>query len=432
MKQLKLFFAIMVLPIVAISSEPFRDPFVVLRVQGTEYQPGSEITVRPGERIVVEAILMGGRRDYCMYPEKYANIGRTTIVEQTGENVMSFNVAGGEHRGVWKLLSEKATFTSGKGVMISSQKSSSGFERSALIEVPKSGLAKVFLRVNAETNWNYTRWGPAGKNERTEGDSGSSLFNLVILAEDGVWFSSANIVAKGKENFRIRNHISRVQEFYDLISENLQKKNTAGAQMHVQNLKTYVNEVNQAIDEAKKEDPSFECEVTFVGLPTDIPMEHLNNFRIMAGKWVELHSISGGNVSQINNTLLRIQDTFTANILKSVIKNYVNWGTSIPTSWEDMTTLYDPKNIFVPLDLPRKILSWTEEAEKDASILKNQVQNIKMLSELREFYLDRMERSVEERKEIEKLIKDLSHNESYHNDLKSFFQGLSWASWKGR
>jgi len=74
------------------ASIPPRTPFVVLRVDGTDYKAGSEIKVRQGERIIVEAVLMGGKRDYGSNPNTYANVGRNTVVLSQGENGMSFQI----------------------------------------------------------------------------------------------------------------------------------------------------------------------------------------------------------------------------------------------------------------------------------------------------------------------------------------------------
>ncbi|HQL70097.1 MAG TPA: hypothetical protein PLA77_04655, partial [Bacteroidales bacterium] len=96
---------------------------------------------------------------------------------------------------------------------------------------------------------------------------------------------------------------------------------------------------------------------------------------------------------------------------------------------EDVFTLYDPKNIFTPLDLPRKVMGWYEEAEKDASILKNQANSVKNLSELRTFYQTRMDNFVKERQAIVDMIKDLKPVEDFNTTMQSYMQGQKIVKW---
>jgi hypothetical protein len=123
---------------------------------------------------------------------------------------------------------------------------------------------------------------------------------------------------------------------------------------------------------------------------------------------------------------------FSANVLRSVFKNYINWGTSIPTGAEDLLSIYDPNNIFGPVDLPRKFLGFYEEANNDASILQNQVRTIKLLSELRKFYEEKMTNSTTERRELFKIINDLKPLEEKDSALRTYFSSLGWAKFRSR
>ena len=413
-------------------TEPPRKPFVVIRVNGTEYSENAEINVRQGERIKVEAVLLGGKRDYCSNPNKYANVGKNTVIETSGENGMSFNINGGQFRGDWQLTSETAKFTSGEKVKIELVTTNQKVQREAYLQIPQGDYSKVFLKVQSQTKWHYVRNTPAGKTEQDETNEGTATFYLVIKQESGSWYSSANIIAKGKEDFSIRNKLDDIQRFYKLIEDYLKKKDFKNADMQIGNLKNSISSVKKLIDEKKQKDPSFTCEVTFVGLPTDISMEHLNKLNAMSLKWKENYDISQANAMKINEMLLNTQMQFSANVLRSVFKNYINWGTSIPTGAEDILTIYDPNNIFGPIDIPRKIMSWYTEAEEDAGILKDQATAIKNMSELREFYLDRTKRFVDERKKLTEIINELKPVETKNNELKSYFSGLGWAKWRAK
>lgn len=401
------------------AAEPPRTPFIILKVDGVEYQAGAEIEVRMGEKITVEAILNGGRRDYCSNPQKYANIGANTVVESQGENGMSFIVNQGQFRGDWKLISEKATFKSGPEITIV-PKSSGIQQRHAEVEFKRGQYSKIFFKVNSEALWHYVRLTPAGKTEKDETDIAEATFYFVVKTEEGVWFSSPNVKATGQEDLSVRSNLTRIQESYDRIETAVTEGKYSVAQMHFGNLRTSVEELRKLIADARKKDSKYQCEVLLIGLPTDKALEHSAKLNEYSGKLRQSFDICTENVQRINPLLLNTQMVLSYNILKSVVKNYINWGTSIPTSIEDMLTLYDPNNIIAPIDLPRKVLGWYEEAENDASILKNQANNIKNLSVLRDHYQSRIDGFVSERKAVTDVINKLKPAADLHKEMEAW------------
>lgn len=406
------------------ATEPMRDPFIELKINGVTYIPGDRIEIRSGERFTAEAILMGGRRDYCMDPQTYANIGRNTVIETSGMNGMSFNINSGQFRGKWSLVSEKAEFSSASGVKITQAPASGDIQRTATIEVVDDRYGEVFLRVNSTTEWYYVRNTPGGQTEENETDTGSDSFTIVITKEEGVWFSSNNLSVKGDEDFSVRNSLDQIQRFYDLIEKCLIDKNYSCANMHHQNLIGAVQDLNNAIARAKENNPSFECEVTFIGAPSDVPMEHLNKIRAAKNQWRDMYFISQENSSNINEMLLNTQMTFSANVLRSVFKNYIDWGSGLPTGFMDIVTMHDPNNIFGALSLPTQLLDFYSTAVDDASILENQATTIRHLSELREFYLKRMESSVGELRELHKITTELKPVEDFHLKISDYIKSL--------
>lgn len=414
-----LFLAVFLISIVANAGIPPRDPFVVLRVNGVEYKANAEIKVRSGERIQVEAILMGGKRDYCSNPQTYANMGKNTVILSQGENGMSFDINQGQFRGDWKLSSEKATFASGPEVAITPITNGT-VQRSANVEFKPGNYQKVFFKVNSTTNWHYVRNTPAGRQEQDETYTGTATFYFVIELEDGEWFSTNNVKAVGKEDFSIRNNLDRIQEFYNLIEKALLAKNWSSAQMQWGNLKNSIGELKSNIDKAKDKDPLFKCDISLIGLPSDLTMKHIADLKIMSEKWKESYLICSGNAQEINKMLLDKKMNFSANILRSVFKNYISWGTSIPTSAPDLLTQYDPSGAFTALDLPRKVMGWYEDAQKDASILKDQAGSIKQMNALLSFYEKRRDNYIEERKAIIGILFDLKPAETLNSEMKSY------------
>lgn len=435
MKSYKLFLSFLMIVLytwVANAAEPVRKTYVVVTVNGTEYQPEQEIIVRPGEKIIISAKMQGGKRDYCSMPEKYANIGRTTVIESKSEDGMSFHTGEGQFRGVWNLSSEIASYKSDQSVKIEMKQSNLGKTTDAFVQVPTSGFSKIFIKVKVETNWHYVRNTPGGKHEEDLKNEGESTFYLKIEGDAGAWYNSANISVVGEDNFSVRNNLDEIQRLYGEIANNLKQKDFPSAESNLENLKGAISNLKTTIEDQKNKNPNFQCDVTFIGLPTNLIMQDVQKFQLLADKWKEMYLISQTNVSQINNMLLNVQNGFSANVLRSVFKNYINWGTSIPTGAFDLLTIYDPNNVLGPVDLPRKVMGWWEDANNDAGILKNQVQSIKMLSQLRKFYLEKMEKNTDERKQFFKVINELKPAKMMHESTKIYMSSLPYAKWKNR
>jgi hypothetical protein len=134
----------------------------------------------------------------------------------------------------------------------------------------------------------------------------------------------------------------------------------------------------------------------------------------------------------LNKMLLDKETSFTANVLKSVFKNYINWGTSIPTSVPDLLTLYDPKGLFTALDLPRKTMEWWEAAENDAGILKDQVNTIQQLNSLLKFYETRRDNFTTERQALVDIINSLKPVEEMHAEMGAYIKSVGSVKYADR
>ncbi|MBP8992328.1 MAG: hypothetical protein ACOX0V_01420 [Bacteroidales bacterium] len=406
------------------ASIPPRTPFVVLRVDGTDYKAGSEIKVRQGERIIVEAVLMGGKRDYCSNPNTYANVGRNTVVLSQGENGMSFQINNYQFTGDWKLTEEKANFSSGPEVKIKSL-GSGNMQRKVELEFTRGYYSKVFLKVNSTTKWHYTRKTPGGKTEDNETNTGSATFYFLVETTDSEWYSSNNIKATGQEDLSVRNNLDRIQKYYDAIEKAMLEKNWSSAETQWGNLKTSLGELKTNIDRAKQKNENYECEITLYNLPSTLSMKHVEDLKIMAQSWKDCWEICSENVLTIKDDLLSNKTVFTNNVMKSIFKNYISWSGQLPTSASSILTLYDPKGIFTALDLPNNIIEWYTDAQNDASILKNQVNNMKLLNQLHDFYKAKMDNSINERRALLNILQDLKPAIELHNKMGQYISGVS-------
>ncbi len=419
--------------IFSFAADPVRKPFVELSINGQTIAPGQKAEVRPGEKVKVTAVLRGGKRDYCSMPEKYANMGKTTEILSKGDDGMFFTVQGGsQFRGEWTLGKETASFSSSGEVVVEPLPLQGVKQTEAFITLPKSGLGQTFLKVNVSTLWKYKRTTPAGTTNTEEENSGEDTFYLVLSGATGSWYSSENMVVSGTENASIRNKLDQVQQFYKEIETALRANNMSAAQMHIANLKNSLNSLKAEIERQKRENSSFECEVLLLGSPTDLSMDHLNKLQKLGDLWKTQYDISQANTLKINQILLNKQMSLTNNVLKSVIKNYIDWANPIPSDWTDLIEMHNPSHMLGIATLPVKALSWVTEARDDASVLKDQVMGIQLLSELRTFYQNRLAKSVDERKLIINTQNSLLPIKALDAQLKGYFSGLSWLKWTSK
>lgn len=407
------------------------DPFIELSVNGKIYKDGDKIEARPGERLKVIASIQGGRRYYCSMPEKYANIGPTTQIVSKGEDGMFFTVQGGtQFRGEWKLANETITFSSSGEVVVETLPQQGVKQTEAFVTLPKSGISQTYLVVRANALWKYQRTTPAGTTNQEEENKAEARFTLVLSNTADGWYSSENIVATGSEDFSVRNKLDQVQRFYKEIETALQAKNFNAARMHVGNLQTSVNSLKTEIDRKKNENPKFECNVTFIGSPTDLTMEHLGILQKMSDHWKNEFMIAQEGSQKVNSLLLNKQMSLTNNIMKSVMKNYIDWYQVMPNNIGDIVFYYEPTRPLSPFTYPLNILDWYSNSLEDASVLKDQAQGVSMLRQLQTFYDQRRSNTINERKQFVDLVNALSPAKPIDTQLKGYLGGLGWAKWK--
>jgi hypothetical protein len=406
------------------AAKPMPKPHVELSVKGAKHKAGAVVDVRLGEKTRVSARVMGGRRAWCMHPHTYANVGRRMVITSNHENGLSFTINNGQFRGDWTLKSEKATFSAGRGVKVKRVS-----DREADLEFPDEGVGETYVKVTVKARWHYVRHTPAGRRAKDEDQEATGTFRFKIGTSAGSWYSSRNLVATGTEDFRVRGRLDYIQRFFNEIEAAAKKRDVAAAKRILSRLKIEVKSLEEAIREQKAKGKGT-CKVTIMGSPLGQVLADIKKLEIMTRKWKDLAVIATGNAQKINGMLHKTQMTFSANILRSVFKNYINWGTSVPTGAEDMLTVYDPNNRLAPFDLPRKFMGWWEAANKDSSILKNQARTIKILSELRTFYLKKMEDAVAEKRTLHTVLNQLKPAKGIHKQWAGFIRGRQGVRWK--
>lgn len=396
-------------------------PFVRLWVNGAAQAPGAKIPGRPGERLRLEAKVYGGRRAWCMEPQRYANVGRNTVIEASGEDGLSFTTGPG-FRGIWKLQSETAAWY---GQLASDLKADAS-GRTAVVTVP-ARPGSYQLRAKVTATWHYDRFSQGNHVEQTEKNEAEGSYTLLVEEAAGTWFSSANLVASGTPDDDLRFRLQSLQERFDAMAQQLVDGKVALAEANLNGLRETLATIRGRLEQLRREKPGFSCTITIIGSPADKAQRRLDALRKMADQWRAMHAIVTGNAQRINGQLLNTQMVFTNNILKSVVKNYIDWGSGIP----------GPNDLFgaVPFNLqalvvPSNVLDWYGNAQEDASILRNQALTMQRLGQLREFYLERAEAFVGESRKIREALDEARPVEALASRLQAILSGTGFASWK--
>ena len=394
-------------------------PFLYLFINNVRYENNAKITLRAAEKVELKVMVFGGRRAWCMEPLRYANIGKNTKIISNGEDNLEYTIPP-DFKGVWTVVEEKAEWY---GQLTSDLKPEAGKNTAELTTPKKKGEYK--LNIKASAKWHYKRFAQGIVKEQDEVNEASADFTIIV-DEGDAWFTSANISASGDSDPDLKFRFETLQSRYDLISGQIIDGKFDLAKSNVTGFKENLKEVKNSLEEIKKGKKNFFCKISLYGSPSDKGTKKLNALKKLFDDYKKVHSIVNGNAQEINKILLKNQMNFSNNILKSIVKNYIDWGSGIPQPNDLFGAV--PYNL-AALTIPANLMDWYGNAMEDASILKNQAMTIKKLSELREFYLKRAKEVIEESKKVKEEIDKNKSIESLTTEFKTILSSQSWAKW---
>lgn len=239
------------------------------------------------------------------------------------------------------------------------------------------------------------------------------------------WFSSRYILASGAETFRLRSALERLDRYMTEAGENLLSGRYEQARRQIDTIRAEIDDLHRSL-------PSGDAgsRITFRGLPTDDAVIRRLRLQFMMAKWKEAYTIVNAALDQVQRELADLRNILSANVFKSIIKNYISWSNSIPTDIESGIAGYSTATGL--LDLPRGFLGWYEESQKDAGILNDQFRKKRALEELERFYEGKREYIIQQRREAADLLKavDRSPLMALDRTLQTEFAGLGWAPWR--
>jgi hypothetical protein len=391
--------------------QPARKPFIQLTVDGKPIKSGEVLTVVPGQKLTVGAEMEGGRRDFCKFPDIYADIAGTAQILSRGKDGLVYQLSGVKSE--WKLLDEIVLFTGDKFVKVNP-----GAKKSiAEITLSNTQFSQSFLKVNINAKWQFSQNDKIHQEENVA----EAMVYFKVSGTSDEWFSTRNVKANGVKNEQVQEKLVAVQAKCDSIESNIYKLKFPAVQQLIKGLQSDVNEVKLAIEEVKKNNPAYQTKIVFVGLPTDNTFSNLSTFALIKTNWGSLETM----VQSLKEQAGKLPEQATKESKDELVKligNYVDWQYKLPENTFKILPQYIPDFNPADIQIPGNIHFIAEEKT---------ISNYpKTFSDFNAFLDKRIELIPTEIQKINATQTKLQAVRLFDGMLRSYFSSIGWAEWK--
>ena len=393
------------------SAEPLRKPFIQVKVDGKPSKTGEVLTVKPGQKLMVDVEMEGGRRDYCKFPDIYADITGTSQILSRGKDGITYQADG--KKSEWKLIKEEIRFVADEFLQVKPT------DKQSIAEITVSGqnFSQSYLKITIKANWQFTQ----NEHIKTEENTAEATIYFKIAGVSDVWFSSQNVQATGIKNDLVHEKLQEVQSACDSIELNFYRLNFAAVQQSIRDLQSKVNTLKATIDEVKTSNPSYKTNVIFVGLPSDYPFSDISALLAIKNIWANLET----SLTDQKQQLTKLPATATRESkdeLVKIITIYVDWQYRLPENTFKILSRYIPGLTAEKVQMPGNIHFIAEE-----KTVTNYPQTI---DDLNAFLDQRMVQLPEEIQKINTTHTRLQAVRLFDGMLRSYFSSINWAEWK--
>lgn len=391
--------------------QPVRKPFLNLTVNGKPAKNGETVTVTPGQKLSIAVEMEGGRRDFCKFPDTYADIVGSAQILSRGDEGLTYTANG--IKAEWLVKSKNFRFESEGIVNITAQQGSN----SAEVAIGNNAFSQTYVKISGKTTWQFIQ---ESKTTSEENVAEATVYLKLAGASDQ-WFSSKNIRATGIKNEQVQEKMNVVQATCDSITANFHRLNFAGVQQMIRTLQTNVNELKSTIDKAKSANAAYQAKITFVGLPSDDPFRDIESLNTLKSTWSGLETLTG----ELKNNASKLPeqgDNESKKKLVDLLKQYEDWFAKLPES--SLMNLADylpgikmndvrlPQNLSAVVssktvnDYAQSLGSFKTFLEKRGTDIANETQLIS---------------SVQSRIQAIRVLDGM---------LRSYFSSINWAEWQ--
>lgn len=390
--------------------QPARKPFVKMKVDGILLKTGDILTVTRGQKLKLEVEMEGGRRDFCKFPDSYADIAGTAQILSRGDNGLTYTL--NDKKAEWKLLSEDVQFSTDDFIKIVA----SGKPSIVEIIISEEKFSQSFLKATIKAIWQFS------DNETTRQEENVAVVSvyLKIAGASDEWFLSQNIKVSGIKNELVQEKLIVVQSACDSIEKNLNQLKFSAVQQDIRNLQLATNNLKTTIDEIKASSPSYQIKVLFTGLPSDHPYNDIGLLSSIKTSWSTLETFL--NELKLESGKLPEQPTSESKIeLVKLIGSYTDWQAKLPDQTFEHLLQYIPSLHVDSIKIPEKL----EAIAKEKAV----TDYAETLNDFNSFIDQRIKRVSVETQDINSASTRIQAIRLFDGMLRSYFASIDWAEW---
>ncbi len=405
------FFLVLVFAYSTLSAvQPVRKPFLRVKIDGKQVKVGELLTVTHGQKLKIEVEMEGGRRDFCKFPDEYADISGNAQILSRGDKGIIYEIEG--KKAEWKLTSENVQFSGDKYITVEPIAN----QLCANLLVSKEKFAQSFIKASVKSTWQFK----TGENVTQEEYSAEATVYFKVAGESDVWYLSKFIKANGIKNEVILEKLVQFQVLCDSIERNLYQLKFPLAQQNIRNLQVISGEIKNSIDEIKVANSTAKINVVISGLPSDEPYLDISMFTEIKNKWMPVDSL----LTDIKQNLDRLPEqgnTESQNILAKLIRKYLDWQAKLPEKSFEHLRQYIPQLQAESIMVPPMVEKFAKSA--------NSADYTKAKNEFGSFIEMRNQKAGSELMDINSVSTRIQAVRLFDGMLRSFFASIDWADW---
>lgn len=406
------FFLIMVIIAGNLSAiQPARKPFIHLKVDGTPIKTGDILTINKGQKLKLEVELQGGRRDYCKFPDSYADIAGAAQILSRGNNGLTYSLDG--RTSEWKLINETYQFTSDNNIKIAQ----TGNLPNAELTISEEKFSQSFVKVSINATWQFND----GATTSLEQNNAEALVYFKISGASDIWFVTQNIKASGIKNEAIQEKLTLLQAACDSVENNLSLLNFSATQQAIRNLQSTGNNLKATIDEVLTQTPNYHIKIEFIGLPSDHAYSDISLISNIKTNWGSCEPFVNEMKGQLDNLPEQPTDESIKQLVQ-LIENYAKWESNLPDKTFDHLLQYIPDVNIDSLRISENLK--TIKKEKDIT---NYSQT---LFDFKTFITHRSKNISDENQNLNSVNTRIQAVRLFDGMLRSYFASITWAEWK--
>ena len=411
---MKTIFLILVMVIMVGTSnavQPARKPFIKMKVDGTLLKTGDVLTVTRGRKLKLEVEMEGGRRDFCKFPDAYADITGTAQILSRGDNGLTYML--NDKKAEWKLLSENVQFTTDDFIKVVASEN----QKSAELIVSNEKFSQSFVKVTIKAIWQFS----GNDTTRQEENVAVASVYLKIAGISDEWYLSKNIKVSGIKNELVQEKLIVIQSACDSIEKDLNQLKFSAVQKAIRDLQAATNDLKSTVDELKASNPSYQIKILFIGLPSDQSYSDINIFSSIKTNWSTLESF----LNEQKQELAKLPEQSSGESKTELVKlicNYTNWQAKLPDKTFEHLLQYIPDLKIDSIRIPKKF----ELIQKE----KDLADYPQTLNDFNAFIDQRIKMITVETQEINSANSRIQAIRLFDGMLRSFFASINWAEWE--